>query len=216
MVGWVMLTWLVARRAQKLNKLINLRKENRIRSVSLPVIPTLGLERLVEEASSESGGGGGGGGRGSDAGGVAGHAFAPAFAGRYTPQHRPVGVRGLTQLDSTDGGSDSDSSGRLAGAVAAGGAAAVDATTTEDSESLSVRQLTDRIVNRSRSHTEAEESAESSMRPESRSRAGSAVSETDSPRSEEFCAKAESEDRYAFAKGFGQPVGLKRLYTKRN
>ncbi len=184
---------------QKLNKLISLRKESRNRSVSLPLIPTLGLDLVgADEASSESGGA------------ASHHAFAPGFAGKYTPQHRPVGVKGLTQLDSTD---DSDSSGRVAGASAPG-VVAVDATT-DESESQS-RLNTDRAVTRSRSHTEAEDSGESSVRVETRSRAGSAVSETDSPRSEEFCAKAETEDRYAFAKGFGQPVGLKRLYTKRN
>jgi hypothetical protein len=164
----------------------------RIRSRSMPVL-AIAQHRADREDSDSSDL------KSSDQSGpsnsTSGHAFAVAIAGRYTTKHRPIGLAGLLTLDSTEETPDSESSSRRAD----------NADRASDDDSTS-RQQTDRDY--LATHTEASESGDLSARGFSRSRANSIVSE-DSPRSEEFVRP--SEDRYAFAKGYGKPVGLRRM-----
>ncbi len=134
------------------------------------------------------------------------HAFAVAIAGRYTTKHRPIGLAGLLTLDSTEETPDSESS-------RGGRAEQHNNTNTGSDDETQNTYRDDEAANTYRdvvTHTEASESGESSARGNrggyvSRSRASSMVSE-DSPRSEEYVKP--SEDRYAFVKGFGKPVGI--------
>jgi hypothetical protein len=172
-------------------------QNSRQRSMSMPSL-TLGQHRREGTEDSDS----------SDVKVRTDHAFAVEIAGRYTTKHRPIGLAGLVNLDSTEETPDSESSSRP-------GKPAVSCDRGSDDETFS-RSYTDRggggdfVL----THTEASESGESSARAWSRSRASSAVSDTDSPRSEDFVKP--SEDRYSFVKGFGQPEGLQKRYSAPN
>lgn len=124
------------------------------------------------------------------------HSFAPEVAGRYTAHHRPVGVIGLNALDSTDGGSDSDSSVphlRISSMVESASASLV-AVNDENSETTTSRANTSRLM------TEDTETTQQGAESE------------ESVNSEEYAAR--SQDLYSFVQGFGAPVGIKGLYKR--